>query len=115
MGQRGDCEERGWLSSNGIRWRTSDPRIKMPATYCWEMAAELLGRSVWQGELCEVEDYWCGDTQIIGVPMYDREIPTDELGERLRGLAELAEKVYVQVMHKEPEDGSCLMSWTRVF
>lgn len=80
-----------------------------------EEASELLGKDVWQSELCEDENSWYGDTRIVGVPMYDHEIPIDECNERLLGLAELAEKVYVQVMRKEPEDGPCLMSWTRVF
>lgn len=34
-------------------------------------ASLLLDNSVWQSELCEEENSWCGDTQIIGVPMFD--------------------------------------------
>lgn len=78
-------------------------------------ASLLLDNSVWQSELCEVEDYWCGDTQIIGVPMFDTELPMDEFLTRTDGLADLAKDVYRQVMRKEPEDGPYLMSWTRVF
>ena len=78
-------------------------------------ASELLGRSVWQSELCEVENSWYGDTQIVGVPMYDRELPMDEFMQRTDSLAELAEDVYRQVMRREPEDGPYLMSWTRVW
>lgn len=74
----------------------------------------LLGRSVWQGELCEVENYWCGDTQIIGVPMFDHELPIEGFTERTGKLADLAKKVYRQVMRREPEDGPYLISWTQV-
>ena len=77
-------------------------------------ASLLLDNSVWQSELCEVEDHWCGDTQIIGVPMFDHELPMDEFEERTGKLADLAEKVYEQVMHREPKDGPYLISWTQV-
>lgn len=77
--------------------------------------SELLGRPVWQGELCEEEDSWCGGTQIVGVPMYERELPMGEFCERTDELADLAKDVYRQVMRKEPEDGPYPMSWTRVF
>lgn len=79
-----------------------------------EKASELLDKSVWQSELCEVEDSWCGDTQIVGVPAYDRELPIDEWVERHDRLGELAVDVYRQVMRKEPEDGPYLISWTQV-
>lgn len=77
-------------------------------------ASLLLDSSVWQSELCEVEDYWCGDTQIIGVPMFDHELLMGEFEERTGKLADLAEKVYEQVMRREPEDGPYLISWTQV-
>lgn len=77
-------------------------------------ASLLLDNSVWQSELCEVEDYWCGDTQIIGVPMFDHELPMGEFEERTGKLADLAEKVYEQVMRREPKDGPYLISWTQV-
>lgn len=78
-------------------------------------ASELLGRSVWQSELCEEENSWYGDTQMVSVPMFDTELPMDEFLTRTDGLADLAKDVYRQVMRKEPEDGPYLMSWTRVF
>lgn len=77
-------------------------------------ASLLLDNSVWQSELCEVEDHWCGDTQIIGVPMFDHELPMGEFEERTGKLADLAEKVYEQVMRREPEDGPYLISWMQV-
>lgn len=77
-------------------------------------ASLLLDNSVWQSELCEVEDSWCGDTQIIGVPMFDHELPMGEFEEHTGKLADLAEKVYEQVMRREPEDGPYLISWTQV-
>ncbi len=79
-----------------------------------ENASELLGRSVWQGELCEVEDSWCGDTQMVGVPMIEHELPIEDFTERTDKLADLAREVYRQVMRKEPEDGPYLISWTQV-
>lgn len=79
-----------------------------------QKASELLGRYVWQGELCEEEDSWCGDTQIVGVPAYDRELPIDEWVERHERLGELAGDVYRQVMREEPKDGPYLISWTQV-
>ena len=97
-----DCEE---------RWDADWPELEGLA----EKVSELLGRAVWQSELCEEENSWCGDTQIVGVPMYDRELPIDEWVERHNKLADLAKDVYRQVMRKEPEDGPYLMSWTRVF
>lgn len=75
----------------------------------------LLDRSVWQSELCEEEDSWCGDTQMIGVPMIEGELPIEDFTERTDKLADLAKDVYRTVMRKEPEDGPFLMSWTRVF
>lgn len=77
-------------------------------------ASLLLDRSVWQSELCEVEDSWCGDTQIVGVPMFDHELPIEGFVERTDKLAELAKRVYRQVMREEPKDGPYLMSWTQV-
>lgn len=77
-------------------------------------ASLLLDRSVWQSELCEVEDSWCGDTQIVGVPMFDHEMPMDGFLEKMDALGEFAERVYRQVMRKEPEDGPYLISWTQV-
>lgn len=74
----------------------------------------LLDRSVWQSELCEVEDSWCGDTQMIGVPMIEGELPIEDFKERTDRLADLAKHVYRQVMRKEPEDGPYLISWTQV-
>lgn len=80
-----------------------------------EKASLLRGSSVWQGELCDEENSWCGDTQIVGVPMLDKELPVSEFMERTEGLAELAKEVYRQVMRREPQDGPYLMSWTKVF
>lgn len=77
-------------------------------------ASLLLGKAVWQSELCDVEDSWCGDTQMVGVPMFDREMRMGEFEERTDGLAEFAKNVYRQVMRKEPEDGPFLISWTQV-
>ena len=74
----------------------------------------LLDRPVWQSELCEVENSWCGDTQVIGVPMFDTELPIDEFLTRTDRLADLARDVYRQVMRCEPKDGPYLMSWTQV-
>ena len=78
-------------------------------------ASLLRGSSVWQSELCEEENSWCGDTQIVGVPMIEGELPIEDFTERTDKLADLAKDVYRQVMRKEPEDGPYLMSWTRVF
>lgn len=66
-------------------------------------------------ELCEEENSWYGDTQMVSVPMFDTELPIDEFLTRTDGLADLAKDVYRQVMRKEPEDGPYIMSWTRVF
>lgn len=78
-------------------------------------ASLLRDSSVWQGELCDEENSWGGDTQIVGVPMLDKELPVSEFMERTEGLAELAKEVYRQVMRREPQDEPCLMSWTKVF
>lgn len=77
-------------------------------------ASKLLDKHVWTSELCDEEDSWCGDTQMVGVPMLDRELPMGEFVEKMIALAELAERVYRQVMRKEPEDGPYLISWTQV-
>lgn len=79
-----------------------------------EEASKLLDECVWTSELCGEEDSWCGDTQMVGVPMLDRELPTGEFVEKMDALAELAERVYRQVMRKEPEDGPYLISWMQV-
>lgn len=77
-------------------------------------ASLLLGKSVWQSELCDIEDSWCGDTQMVGVPMFEGAKPLDEFVERIDKLAEIAKRVYRQVMRKEPEDGPYFISWTQV-
>ena len=77
-------------------------------------ASKLLDNYVWTSELCDEEDSWCGDTHMVGVPMLDRELPMGEFVEKMIALAELAERVYRQVMRKEPEDGPYLISWTQV-
>lgn len=79
-----------------------------------EEASKLLDKCVWTSELCDEEDSWCGDTQMVGVPMFDREMPMGEFEERTDKLAELAKDVYRQVMGKEPEDGPYLISWMQV-
>lgn len=79
-----------------------------------EEASKLLDKCVWTSELCDEEDSWCGDTQMVGVPMLDRELPMDEFVEKMDALGEFAERVYRQVMRKEPEDGPYLISWTQV-
>ena len=92
------------------RWDADWPELEGLA----RKASLLLDRSVWQSELCEVEDSWCGDTQMVGVPMLDRELPMGEFVEKMDALGEFAERVYRQVMRKEPEDGPYLISWTQV-
>ena len=77
-------------------------------------ASELLGKSVWTDSLCAFEDAWCGDTQIVGVPMFDHELLMGEFEERTDRLAELAKDVYRQVMRREPDDGPYFISWTQV-
>lgn len=77
-------------------------------------ASKLLGKHTYVEDLCGKEDSWCGDTQMVGVPMFDREMTMGEFEERTDGLAELAKDVYRQVMRKEPEDGPYLISWTQV-
>lgn len=78
-------------------------------------ASKLLKKHVFIEDLCDEENSLCGDTKIIGVPMFDREMPADVFIEQTDRLAELAKDVYRQVMRKEPEDGPYLMSWTQVF
>ena len=77
-------------------------------------ASELLGKQIWTDSLCDEEDAWCGDTQMVGVPMFDLKLPIDEFEERMKALGELAVRVYRQVMQEEPEDGPWLISWTKV-
>lgn len=77
-------------------------------------ASKLLGKHVYVEDLCGVENTWCGDTQMIGVPMFDHELPMGEFEERTDRLAIFAKDVYRQVMRKEPEDGPYLISWTQV-
>ena len=77
-------------------------------------ASKLLGKHAYVEDLCAEEDSWCGDTQMIGVPMFDYEMPMGEFMERTDKLAELAKDVYRQVMRKEPDDGPYLISWTQV-
>ena len=93
------------------RWDADWPELEGLA----ERASELLGRPVWSSDLCVNENTWCGDTQIVGTPMYDREMPMETWANEVDKLADLAKDVYRQVMRKEPEDGPYLMSWTRVF
>ena len=80
----------------------------------WKETCKLLGKHIYVEDLCAVEDSWCGDTQMIGVPMFDKELPMDELVDKTKALGELAERVYRQVMRKKPEDGPYLISWTQV-
>lgn len=77
-------------------------------------ASKLLDKYVCTSELCDEEDSWCGDTQMVGVPMLDRELPMDEFVEKMDALGEFAKDVYRQIMRKEPEDGPYLISWTQV-
>lgn len=77
-------------------------------------ASKLLSKHVYVEDLCGVENAWCGDTQMVGVPMLDRELPMDEFVEKMNALGEFAERVYRQVMRKEPEDGPYLISWMQV-
>ena len=77
-------------------------------------ASKLLGKHAYVEDLCDEEDSWCGDTQMVGVPMYDSEIEMDEGGDKLNRLGEFAKDVYRQVMRKEPEDGPYLISWIKV-
>lgn len=78
------------------------------------IASELLDRDTSADELCEFEDMPDEGTLIVGVPMFDHEMPMGEFEERTDKLADLATKVYRQVMRKEPEDGPYLISWTQV-
>lgn len=78
-------------------------------------ASKLLGKHVYVEDLCGVENAWCGDTQMVGVPMFDNEMLMGEFEEKTDKLAVFAKGVYRQVMRKEPEDGPYLISWTRVF
>lgn len=80
-----------------------------------DKASKLLGKGVWVDELCCIENEWNGDTQMVGVPMFDKELPVSEVVERTEGLAELAKEVYQQVMRKEPEDGPFLINWMWVY
>ena len=77
-------------------------------------ASKILGRHTYVEDLCGEEDSWCGDTQMVGVPMFDKEMPIDGFLKETDRLAELAKDVYRQVMRKEPEDGPYLISWTQV-
>lgn len=79
-----------------------------------ERASKLLGELTYVEELCGEENTWCGSTQMIGVPMFKKELPIGEFEWQTDRLADLAKDVYRQVMRKEPEDGPYLMSWTRV-
>lgn len=77
-------------------------------------ASSLLGKNTYVEDLCGEEDSWCGDTQMVGVPMFDREMPIGGFLKETDKLAELAKRVYRQVMRREPEDGPYLISWTQV-
>lgn len=79
-----------------------------------EKASKLLGELTYIEDLCEEENSWCGDTQMIGVPMFRKELPIGEFEWQTDELADLAKDVYRQVMRKEPEDGPYLISWTQV-
>lgn len=79
-----------------------------------ELASEAIGERVWVDSLCEIEDQMCGDTQIVGVPFIDHEIPIGEFAERTKNLAEIATAVYCGVMRESPKDGPYLISWTQV-
>jgi len=78
-------------------------------------ASRLLGKHTYVEDLCGVENAWCGDTQIVGVPMFDHEMLIDGFLDEMDKLADLATDVYRQVMRKEPEDGPYLISWTQVW
>lgn len=77
-------------------------------------ASKLLGKHTYVEDLCAEENSWCGDTQMIGVPMFDHELPMGEFEERTDKLAELSKDVYRQVMRREPEDGPYLISLVEV-
>lgn len=78
-------------------------------------ASRLLGKHTYVEDLCGVKNAWCGDTQIVGVPMFDHEMLVDDFFDEMDKLADLATEVYRQVMRKEPEDGPYLISWTQVW
>lgn len=80
-----------------------------------DKASKLLEKSVWVEELCCIEDEWNGDTQMVGVPMFNKKLPVSEFVEQTDKLADLAKDVYRQVMRKEPEDGPFLISWKWVY
>lgn len=80
-----------------------------------QRASKLRGKHTYVEDLCEEEDAWCGDTQMIGVPTPVREMTFDEFKQKNHELAELAKDVYRQVMRCEPKDGPYLISWTHVF
>lgn len=77
-------------------------------------ASKLLGKRTCVEDLCGEENSWNGDTQMVGVPMFECVMPMDEFEDRTNELAELAKAVYRQVMRKEPEDGPYLIQWTQV-
>lgn len=91
-------EDDGWYELHGLVAR----------------AEGLLGRSVYTQDLCDVEDMQQGDAQMVGVPMYERELTVAEFVERTDALAELARDVYRRVMRAEPTDGPYLISWEQV-
>lgn len=92
------------------RWECCWPELEQLR----QRASKLLEKRVFIEDLCAMEDSWRGDTQMVGVPMFDREMPMDEFSERTDKLAELAKDVYRKVMRKEPEDGPYLISWVQV-
>ena len=77
-------------------------------------ADKLLRKHTYVEDLCGEENSWNGDTQIVGVPMFEDEFPVSDFLNLTDKLADLAKKVYRQVMRKEPEDGTYLISWTQV-
>lgn len=79
-----------------------------------QKTSELLGIDIYTDSLCSEEDSWCGNTQMIGVPVFDYELPFGEFEERTAKLAGIAREVFVQVMREEPDDGPYLISYEQV-
>ena len=51
---------------------------------------------------------------MVGVPMFEGAMLLDKFVERIDKLAEIAKRVYRQVMRREPKDGPYFISWTQV-
>lgn len=108
IGWRVECEDiPNYEERKDMEWAELD--------HLADEASKLLEGSVWVDELCQIENEWVGDTQIVGVPMIKSELLIEGFEERTRKLTELAEEVYRQVMYREPEDGPYLINWVRVY